>query len=140
MPGRTGILVAGRVVDGGHAGTAADGHQGQPGSGDAGLDGQRQFDRAEDACPRTWSEAYVDFVAGEMRLWLHAMDLRWFPIVGWAERSGSYATGHGNSVPRFHLTWGTGPGVMHHFERRVREHVSAGRITLKFRRQVDHIA
>ncbi|MCA0873208.1 FAD-binding dehydrogenase [Seohaeicola saemankumensis] len=101
--------------------------------------GSAQFDRDEDAWPRKWAEAYVDFAAGEMRPWLHAMGLRWFPIVGWAERGGSYASGHGNSVPRFHITWGTGPGVMHHFERRVREHVSAGRITLKFRHQVDHI-
>ena len=35
-----------------------------------------------------------------------------FPIVGWAERGGYHATGHGNSVPRFHVTWGTGPGII----------------------------
>lgn len=101
--------------------------------------GSAQFDRDEDAWPRKWAEAYVDFAASEMRPWLHGMGLRWFPIVGWAERGGSYATGHGNSVPRFHITWGTGPGVMEHFERRVREHAAAGRITLKFRHQVDRI-
>ena len=101
--------------------------------------GSAQFDRPEDAWPRKWAEAYIDFAAGEMRPWLHAMGMRWFPIVGWAERGGSYATGHGNSVPRFHITWGTGPGAMAQFERRVRAHVDAGLIQMKFRHQVSHI-
>ncbi|MCE8516175.1 FAD-binding dehydrogenase [Ruegeria pomeroyi] len=101
--------------------------------------GSAQFDRAEDAWPRKWAEVYVEFAAGEMRPWLHAMGLRWFPVVGWAERGGSYADGHGNSVPRFHITWGTGPGVLEHFLRRVQDHVAAGRIEMRFRHQVSHI-
>ncbi|QBF31122.1 FAD-binding dehydrogenase [Thalassococcus sp. S3] len=101
--------------------------------------GSAQFDRDEDAWPRKWAEAFLDFAAGEMRPWLHGMGMRWFPIVGWAERGGSYADGHGNSVPRFHITWGTGPGSMEQFERRVREHVKAGLIDLRFRHQVDRI-
>ncbi|WP_164658039.1 FAD-binding dehydrogenase [Tropicibacter sp. Alg240-R139] len=101
--------------------------------------GSAQFDRAEDAWPRKWAEAYVEFAAGEMRPWLHEMGLRWFPVVGWAERGGSYANGHGNSVPRFHITWGTGPGVIEHFVRRVREHANAGLIDLRFRHQASHI-
>lgn len=101
--------------------------------------GSAQFDRPEDHWPRKVAEAYVDFAAGEMRPWLHAMGMRWFPIVGWAERGGSYANGHGNSVPRFHLTWGTGPGTMAPFEARVREHAKNGLIDLRFRHQVDEI-
>ncbi|WP_120636109.1 FAD-binding dehydrogenase [Ruegeria sp. EL01] len=101
--------------------------------------GSAQFDRDEDNWPRRWAEAYVEFAAGEMRPWLHEMGIRWFPVVGWAERGGSYATGHGNSVPRFHITWGTGPGILEHFIRRVQEHVSAGLIQLKFRHQVSHL-
>ncbi|MEO9777532.1 MAG: FAD-binding dehydrogenase [Sedimentitalea sp.] len=101
--------------------------------------GSAGFDRTEDAWPRKWAEAYVDFAAGDMRSWLHGMGLRWFPVVGWAERGGSFATGHGNSVPRFHITWGTGPGVMEQFERRVREHVANGLIEMKFRHQVSGI-
>ncbi|APX10957.1 FAD-binding dehydrogenase [Tateyamaria omphalii] len=101
--------------------------------------GSAQFDRDEDALPRKWAEAYIDFAAGEMRPWLHAMGLRWFPIVGWAERGGSFADGHGNSVPRFHLTWGTGPGIIEHFVRRCEEHERAGRIHFNFRHQVDRI-
>ncbi|MBO9411204.1 MULTISPECIES: FAD-binding dehydrogenase [unclassified Ruegeria] len=101
--------------------------------------GSAQFHRDEDAWPRKWAEAYVEFAAGEMRPWLHDMGLRWFPVVGWAERGGSYADGHGNSVPRFHITWGTGPGVLEHFIRRVQEHVDNGLIQMKFRHQVSHI-
>lgn len=101
--------------------------------------GSAQFDRPEDHWPRKVAEAYVDFAAGEMRPWLSAMGMRWWPVVGWAERGGALANGHGNSVPRFHLTWGTGPGVVAPFERRVREHVAKGLITLKFRHQVSRL-
>lgn len=101
--------------------------------------GSAAFDRDEDHWPRKIAEAYVDFAAGEMRSWLHQMRMRWFPVVGWAERGGALATGHGNSVPRFHLTWGTGPGVVAPFERRVRAHVEAGRISLKFRHRASRL-
>jgi predicted oxidoreductase len=79
----------------------------------------------------------VHFAAGEKRSWLHGMGHRVFPVVGWAERGDGRADGHGNSVPRFHITWGTGPGVIAPFERRVRSHVAEGRITVKFRHRVD---
>ncbi|MBX7059589.1 MAG: FAD-binding dehydrogenase [Leptospirales bacterium] len=101
--------------------------------------GSAQFDRAEDHWPRTVAEAFVDFAAGEMRPWLHKMGMRWFPVVGWAERGGALADGHGNSVPRFHVTWGIGPGVVAPFERRVREHVARGLIQLRCRHQVSQI-
>ena len=101
--------------------------------------GSAQFDRPEDFWPRRTAEAYVDFAAGEMRPWLHSLGMRWFPVVGWAERGGALAHGHGNSVPRFHITWGTGPGVVEPFERRVREQVGAGRIELKFRHRVNRL-
>ncbi len=98
--------------------------------------GSAQFDREEDHWPRQWAEAYVHFAAGEKRAWLRAMGHRVFPVVGWAERGDGRASGHGNSVPRFHITWGTGPGVVEPFERRVREAVARGRLTMLFRHQV----
>ncbi|HEY0889930.1 MAG TPA: FAD-binding dehydrogenase [Nocardioides sp.] len=101
--------------------------------------GSAQFDRDEDLWPRRWAEAYVDFAAGEKRSWLRAMGHRTFPVVGWAERGDGRADGHGNSVPRFHITWGTGPGVVAPFERRVRAHVEAGRIRFAFRHRVDEV-
>jgi len=102
--------------------------------------GTAGFDRPEDYWPRRWAEAYIAFAAGEKRPWLHAQGVRFFPVVGWAERGGYGAIGHGNSVPRFHLIWGTGPGVVAPFERRVREAASRGLITFKFRHRVDAIA
>lgn len=98
--------------------------------------GAAGFDRADDHWPRRWAEAFVDFAAGEKRPWLHQQGLRLFPVVGWAERGGYDATGHGNSVPRFHLTWGTGPGVVEPFARRVAAAVDRGLVELRFRHRV----
>jgi predicted oxidoreductase len=97
------------------------------------------FDRAEDVWPRRWAEAYLEFAAGEKRAWLHAQGMRWFPAVGWAERGASGAAGPGNSVPRFHVTWGTGPGVLEPFIRRAREHERAGRLRFAFRHCVREV-
>ena len=94
------------------------------------------FDRDEDYWPRRWAEAYVHFAAGEKRAWLHDQGVRWFPLVQWAERGGDLATGHGNSVPRFHVTWGSGPGVIEPFVHRVHEAVASGSITMRFRHRV----
>ncbi|WP_030907763.1 FAD-binding dehydrogenase [Streptomyces sp. NRRL F-5126] len=102
--------------------------------------GTAGFDRAEDHWPRRWAEAYVDFASGEKRAWLHRRGVRFFPLVGWAERGGYDATGHGNSVPRFHITWGTGPGIVAPFERRVRDGVAKGLVTLRFRHRVTDLA
>ena len=102
--------------------------------------GAAGFDRDEDHWPRRWAEAYVAFAAGEKRDWLRAMGHRSFPVVGWAERGGYDAMGHGNSVPRFHVTWGTGPGVVAPFERRAREAEVSGRLTFRFRHRVDALS
>jgi len=95
------------------------------------------FDRQEDHWPRQWAEAYLAFAAGEKRSWLHGQGVRFFPVVGWAERRSDRPRGPGNSVPRFHVTWGTGPGVVAPFERRVREAVTRGLVVLRFRHRVD---
>ncbi|MHA6624434.1 FAD-binding dehydrogenase [Pseudonocardia sichuanensis] len=108
--------------------------------------GTAAFDRGvddpagEDFWGRQWATAYLDFASGEKRAWLHGMGMRWFPVVGWAERGGHLADGHGNSVPRFHVTWGTGPGVVAPFERRVRDAVATGRVELRFRHRVDGLS
>ncbi|MCX8281608.1 FAD-binding dehydrogenase [Phyllobacterium sp. 0TCS1.6C] len=102
--------------------------------------GSARFDRAEDEWPRRWAEAYVDFAAGEKRSWLRGLGMRWFPIVGWAERGGALASGHGNSVPRFHITWGTGPGVVEPFVRRAREAERSGLLSFRFRHRVTALA
>jgi predicted oxidoreductase len=99
--------------------------------------GTAGFDRPDDEWPRRWAEAYVDFAAGEKRSWLRAQGVRVLPMVGWAERGGYDANGPGNSVPRFHVTWGTGPGIVEPFVRRVREAQKRGLVELRFRHRVD---
>jgi predicted oxidoreductase len=99
--------------------------------------GTAGFDRPEDEWPRKWAEAYVDFTAGEKRTWLAQQGVKFMPNVSWAERGGYLASGPGNSVPRFHITWGTGPGVLEPFIRRVREAQRRGRVELRFRHKVD---
>src|SRR6476619_3238357 len=88
--------------------------------------GSAGFDRPEDHWPRLWAHAYVDFAAGEKRSWLRERGLQTFALVGWAERGGYDARGRGNSVPRFHITWGTGPAILDVFARRLRDPSKAG--------------
>jgi len=96
-------------------------------------------DGSDDHWPRRWAEAYLQFAAGEKRDWLRSMGHRVFPVVGWAERGDGRAEGHGNSVPRFHLTWGTGPGLVEPFARRLAAHREAGRIALRARHAVEDL-
>jgi len=98
--------------------------------------GTAAFDRQEDYWPRQWAHAYVDFAAGEKRSWLRVRGLRIFPLVGWAERGGYDAQGHGNSVPRFHITWGTGPALVEIFARRLLDQPN---VRFAHRHQVDEL-
>jgi hypothetical protein len=102
--------------------------------GSAGFDRER-----EDHWPRQWAEAYVRFAATEKRQYLHDLGLRFTPLVGWAERGNGAATGHGNSVPRFHLTWGTGPEVVRVFLEQVLRAEYLGLVRFEFRRRVDEV-
>ncbi|MYT32354.1 MULTISPECIES: FAD-binding dehydrogenase [unclassified Streptomyces] len=98
------------------------------------------FDRdREDHWPRQWAQAYVDFAAGEKRRYLYGLGLRLTPTVGWAERGAGLATGHGNSVPRFHLTWGTGPEVVRVFAEPVRAAAERGLVVFRHRHRVDEL-
>ncbi|PFP25733.1 FAD-binding dehydrogenase [Bacillus sp. AFS073361] len=103
--------------------------------------GAAGFDREvdEDYWGKKWAEAYVDFAASEKREWLTGMGVRFFPVVGWAERGGYTAEGHGNSVPRFHIVWGTGPGLVKPFENRVRQAMRNGIVDYRPRHRVNEL-
>ncbi|GGC72871.1 FAD-binding dehydrogenase [Hoyosella rhizosphaerae] len=102
--------------------------------------GSAQFDRPrDDHWGKQWAEAYVEFAATIKRPYLHDLGLRFTPVVGWAERGGGSADGHGNSVPRFHLTWGTGPEVVRIFEEPVLQGERDGFVEFAFRHRVDDI-
>lgn len=98
------------------------------------------FDREEDRWPREWAEAYLDFAHHEKRAWLRGKGMRFFPVVGWAERGGYTALGPGNSVPRFHITWGTGPGVIAPFVAEVSRAEAAGTLTILPRHRVSALS
>ncbi|MGM7696715.1 FAD-binding dehydrogenase [Microbacterium sp. A84] len=101
--------------------------------------GNAAFDRAEDHWPRKWAEAYLQFAAGEKRAWLRERGVGFFPVVGWAERGGYGAIGPGNSVPRFHITWGTGPGIVAPFADAVHKAEDAGTLTILPRHRVTEL-
>ncbi len=101
--------------------------------------GTAAFDRAEDQWPRAWAEAYLQFAAGEKRAWLKSLGVGFFPVVGWAERGGYGALGPGNSVPRFHITWGTGPGIVAPFEAAAQEGEADGLLTILPRHKVTEL-
>lgn len=98
--------------------------------------GNAAFDRDEDAWPKQWAEAYLQFAHQEKRAWLREKGVGFFPVVGWAERGGYTAIGPGNSVPRFHITWGTGPGIVVPFQAAVEAGEAQGRITILGRHRV----
>ena len=101
--------------------------------------GAAGYDREEDAWGRRFAEAYLEFAAGEKRAWLASLGVRFFPVVGWAERGGGLATGHGNSVPRFHIVWGTGPGILAPFLRKVEALQAEGTLRVLLRHRVEEV-
>ncbi|WP_037853871.1 FAD-binding dehydrogenase [Streptomyces sp. NRRL S-340] len=103
--------------------------------------GSARFDRAddEDAWAMRWARAYVEFAAGEKRSWLEGHGITLLPTVGWAERGDLRADGHGNSVPRFHIAWGTGTGVVEPFARYAVEAAGKGLLTFHHRHRVDEL-
>lgn len=103
--------------------------------------GSASWDRLddEDSWAVKWARAYVEWAAGEKRDWLRSQGIRFAPMVGWAERGDGRAAGHGNSVPRFHLAWGTGTGVVGPFADRAREAAEQGSVVFYHRHRVDEL-
>ncbi|MDZ8201902.1 FAD-binding dehydrogenase [Microbacterium sp. SSW1-59] len=101
--------------------------------------GTAGFDRSDDVWPRRWADAYLDFAHHEKRAWLRAKGVGFFPVVGWAERGGYGATGPGNSVPRFHIAWGTGPALVAPFQSALEQAEAVGRAVVLPRHRVTEL-
>ncbi|MFJ5281052.1 FAD-binding dehydrogenase [Streptomyces parvulus] len=103
--------------------------------------GSAGFDRTEDedSWAVRWARSYVEWAAGEKRSWLSGHGIGFLPTVGWAERGDLRAGGHGNSVPRFHIAWGTGTGVVEPFVRYARQASRDGLLTFRHRHRVDEL-
>ena len=88
---------------------------------------------AGDAWPRQWAQYYVHNSLQEIYHWLSRRSVGFFPVVHWVER-GLYTPG--NSVPRFHMVWGTGQGlidgIVHHLEK----HPHRKNLEIRFRQAV----
>lgn len=103
--------------------------------------GSAQFDRLDDQdlWASRWARAYVEFAAGELRPWLAGHGVRFLPTVGWAERGDLCASGHGNSVPRFHIAWGAGPGLVAPFVNLAKQAELNGHLRFYHRHRVDEL-
>jgi predicted oxidoreductase len=103
--------------------------------------GSAAFDRVddEDAWAAQWARAYVEFAAGEKRAYLSEHGITFVPTVGWAERGDLRADGHGNSVPRFHVAWGTGTGIVEPFVNSALAAAGDGLVTFHHRHRVDEL-
>ncbi|CAO1613500.1 unnamed protein product [Jaminaea pallidilutea] len=100
-----------------------------------------QWDRLDDqdVWAKKWADAYLEFAAGNKREYLRQLGIGYLPSTGWAERGVWTASGHGNSVPRFHLTWGTGPAIVKAFADPVLAAQKEGLVEFRYRHQVDAI-
>jgi uncharacterized protein len=87
-----------------------------------------------DVWPYRWAEAYVNRCTEEVRGWLAERDVSLFRAVNWTER-GYFVPG--NSVPRFHIVWGTGEGIVKPLIPRLEAHEKTGRLQLHFNHKVD---
>ena len=70
---------------------------------------------------------------------MRSLGVGFFPVVGWAERGGYGALGPGNSVPRFHITWGTGPGIVAPFDAAIQSGEDDGLVTILPRHKVTEL-
>src|SRR5699024_2015078 len=101
--------------------------------------GAAGYDRPEDKWPKKWAKTYVKFAATEKYAYVHNLGVKFLSIPGWAERGDGRASGHGNSVPRFHIPWGTGTGLVKPLIEKARDAQKKGLLTIKFRHQVTAI-
>ena len=86
--------------------------------------------------PRAWAEAYVECCTADIHHWVRRFGVSFLPVVNWVER-GEFVPG--NSVPRFHVAWGTGKGIADALIGALRAHPNAGRLTLRFNRRVEQL-
>jgi predicted oxidoreductase len=88
---------------------------------------------ADEVWPKQWAAAYIERAVPEVHDWLRGRGLKFFPVVNWVER-GDF--GPGNSVPRYHLLWGTGWHLTQTLIRQLEQHPARAKLTLLFEHHV----
>ena len=87
----------------------------------------------DDHWPKAWAEAYVNRCTPDVYHWVRQYGVRFMPVINWVER-GEFRPG--NSLPRFHMVWGTGQALADQLIAALRQHANAGKLTLRFGHRV----
>ena len=121
QPRRAGVLVLRRPVPRRLPRAAADGHPRLAELAWQDWMGTAGFDRDdEDHWPRAWAEPTSTSPPVRSAPGCTSRACGSSRSSAGPSAAATWRDGHGNSVPRFHVTWGTGPGVVEPFVRRVR--------------------
>ncbi len=92
-----------------------------------------EFDES-DTLSRQWADNYIENCTDEVYGWLRDKGVSFFPVLHWVERGWHQP---GNSVPRFHMVWGTGHGLMTKLIEKLETHPNRDRLTILFRHKIE---
>jgi predicted oxidoreductase len=90
----------------------------------------------DDHWPGRWAEAYVHRANEEVFDWLRGRGVEFMPMPLWVER-GLYTPG--NSVPRWHIVWGTGHELALVLNRALLAHPRRALLELRFGHRVESL-
>ncbi|HSO21330.1 MAG TPA: FAD-binding dehydrogenase [Chondromyces sp.] len=90
----------------------------------------------DDDWPRRWARAYVERSTELVFDWLSARGVRFLPLVNWAER-GLFRPG--NSVPRWHIAWGTGFAIVEAVVATLEGHPHRDRLEIRCGQRVERL-
>src|SRR5512137_405066 len=90
----------------------------------------------DDRWPRAWAEAYVQRANAEVFDWLRGIGVQFMPMPLWVER-GLHTPG--NSVPRWHIVWGTGYELQVVLNRHLLARPNRDRLQLHFGHRVESL-
>ena len=93
---------------------------------------------SENSHGQQWAHAYIERNRKDVYEWLTGFGIRFFPLVHWVERGdfGFKKGSRGNSVPRYHVAWGTGWEVAQTLIKKLVNHPNKDKLTLKFHHKV----
>ena len=87
----------------------------------------------QDVLPRRWASYYVEHSRRQVYDWLTESGLSFMPAVNWVERG---MQGNGNTLPRYHVVWGTGRRLTLRMIELMRQADSGNRLTILHNHEV----
>src|SRR5579872_270370 len=91
---------------------------------------------ANDEWPRRWAKFYCENSREYIFDFLSSKQVTFLPVVNWVER-GTYSPG--NTVPRWHITWGTGYEIIHRLLSALEAHPQRKNLELLFDTEISAI-